>query len=259
MITKIEINGTEYDIGGTYESPHLYTGRLLSEYTWAQLKTKCQNADFSDLRIGDYLTITLTNGEVIHAYIIGIDNYYNPLSPNYPHHIDFITDYFISSIWTSMNNNGNSEFECPWDRSAVKANCEKIYNEKMPTELTSIMKNKFMHLETRYSSSGVLSNSIGYTLKSMGYIWIPSEYEVFGSIIRGNFQSGIDAIQYPFFANNKKNRIIKSTNTGLPISWWLNSAEKDSSSSACIVTENGAAGSSYVQAGTSFTPSFRIG
>ena len=117
-ITKLLLNGVEYDIGNIYEikteGPQLYEGRELSEYTWAQLKTKCQNADFSDLRVGDYKTITLTGGEVVKMQIAGIDTYYKTTDQQLGHHIDWISVDCLNDYvqWnTTNNNNGNPGFQ----------------------------------------------------------------------------------------------------------------------------------------------------
>ena len=253
-ITKLLLNGVEYDIGNIYEikteGPQLYEGRELSEYTWAQLKTKCQNADFSDLRVGDYKTITLTDGEVVKMQIAGIDTYYKSGVPSnrdfIPHHIDWISIdclYNKSFSWNNTdNNNGNSTSPCPWLASDICSGLNNKIYPTLPADVRAVIKNKKTKLEVRYSSSGKLTDSTRLDWKEMGNLWLPSEYEVFGSIIFGTkvYSQG-QAVQYPLFANSCIHRIKRTgseqqdANNG----WWLATVASGNSTNCCYVTPEG--------------------
>lgn len=256
-ITKLLLNGIEYDIGNIYEikteGPQLYEGRELSEYTWAQLQTKCQNADFSDLRVGDYKTITLTDGEVVKMQIAGIDTYYKSSSSKgakqIPHHIDWISIdclYNTFPSWNSTsNNNGNSTNSCPWLVSNIYTYLNNTIYPKLPADVKAVIKNKETQLESRYSSNGALTDSTVLYWEEMGNLWLPSEYEVLGSVIYGTkkYSQG-QAVQYPLFANNCMHRIKKNGSEQQLSSngWWLATVASGNSTHCCYISPSGSIG-----------------
>ena len=246
-ITKLLLNGVEYDIGNIYEikteGPQLYEGRELSEYTWAQLKTKCQNADFGDLRVGDYKTITLTGGEVVKMQIAGIDTYYKTTDQQLGHHIDWISVDCLKDYvqWnTTNNNNGNSTSEYPYMVSNVKKYLVDTIYPKLPADVKAVIKNKRSFLEKRYSASGTLTDSVNWGWEDMGPIWLPHEYEVFGSTVRGTkgWSQG-QAVQYPLFANSYTHRIKGKGNGGGRCAWWFATVSSGDSTHCCHVSAIG--------------------
>ena len=250
-ITKLLLNGVEYDIGNIYEikteGPQLYEGRELSEYTWAQLKTKCQNADFSDLRVGDYKTITLTGGEVVKMQIAGIDTYYKTTDQQLGHHIDWISVDCLNDYvqWnTTNNNNGNATSPHPWLVSNVCSYLNNTIYPKLPADVKAVIKNKRSLLESKYSESGTLTDSTSWDWQNMGNLWLPHEYEVFGSVVWGTkgFSQG-QAVQYPLFANSDTHRIKGKGNNGGRCGWWLAAVSSGNSTYCCLVSGNGHAGS----------------
>lgn len=246
-ITKLLLNGVEYDIGNIYEikteGPQLYEGRELSEYTWAQLKTKCTNIDFDDLRVGDYKTISLTGGEIVKMQIAGIDTYFNTTDQPVPHHIDWISKDCLTDYvqWnTSNNNNGNGSEACPYLVSNVYTYLNNTIYPKLPADVKAVIKNKRSLLEQRYSGSGALTDSTGWAWKDMGNLWLPFEYEVFGSIVWGTkgYSQG-QAVQYPLFANSYKHRIKGKGNGGSRCDWWLSTVHSGNSTYCCSVSYGG--------------------
>ena len=246
-ITKLLLNGVEYDIGNIYEiiteGPQLYEGRELSEYTWAQLETKCQNADFSDLRVCDYKIIVLTDGEVVKMQIAGIDTYYKTTNQNQPHHIDWISVDCLKDYvqWnTTDNNNGDATNAYPYLISNVKKYLNDTIYPKLPADVKAVIKNKRTLLESRYSTNGTLTSSNGWSWQDMGKLWLPHEYEVFGSVIWGTkgYSQG-QAVQYPLFANSNKHRIKGKGNGGKVCHWWLATTDSGNSTRCCNVSGTG--------------------
>lgn len=252
-ITKLLLNGVEYEMGNIYnittEGPQLYEGRELSEYTWAQLKTKCTNADYSDLRVGDYKTITLTGGEVVKMQIAGIDTYYRTTDQNIGHHIDWISIDCLESYvqWNTTNdNNGNSTSPYPWLVSNIYNYLNNTIYPKLPSDVRAVISNKRTTLEQRYSASGKLTDSTTGGWENAGNLWVPHEYEVFGSYIYGTkgWFNG-QHVQYPLFANSWRHRIKGKGNGNSRCYWWLCTAYSGSSTYCCGVTDYGRAGGSY--------------
>ena len=267
-ITKLLLNGVEYDIGNIYEikteGPQLYEGRELSEYTWAQLKTKCQNADFSDLRVGDYKTITLTGGEVVKMQIAGIDTYYKTTDQQLGHHIDWISvdclNDYVQWNTTNNNNNGNATSPHPWLVSNVCSYLNNTIYPKLPADVKAVIKNKRSLLESKYSESGTLTDSTSWDWQNMGNLWLPHEYEVFGSVVWGTkgFSQG-QAVQYPLFANSDTHRIKGKGNNGGRCAWWLATVPSGNSTHCCAVDNGGHANAGYAStAGIGVPVCFRI-
>lgn len=210
-ISSLTLDGTEYQF--SINIPPIckqYKGRSLSEYSWSQLKTKCKNNDFSDIAVGDYKTITLSDNQKLDMVIMGIDTYYGTYGQT-KHHIDWISQQALKDKipWnTTLDNNGTSTNKCPWLASNLKSKLNSTIYNKLPSEVRNVIVVKGSFLEERYSSSGKLSQSTASVWKSdIGKIWIPSEYEVFGSVIRGTpkYSQGM-CVQYPLFANSWMHR-----------------------------------------------------
>ena len=246
-ITKLVLNGVEYPIGNliTVEGPQLYEGRELSEYTWSQIKTKIQNADFEDLRVGDYKTITLTGGEVVKMQIAGIDTYYRTTDQQLGHHIDWISKDCLTDYvqWnTTNNNNGNADNAHPYLVSNVYNYLNNTIYPKLPSDVQAVISEKRTLLETRYSASGALTDSTSWAWQSLDKLWLPNEYEVFGSIVWGTkgWSQG-QAVQYPLFANSYKHRIKGKGNGGGRCAWWLSTVYSGNSTACCYVNSHGIA------------------
>lgn len=219
----------------------LYQGVELN-YTWAQLSSKAKSGDFTGLNVGDYKTITM-NGQVVKMQIAGMDTYYKTTDQQLGHHIDFISkDCFPGTVqWnTTNNNNGNAENANPYLVSNVYQYLTETLYGYLPTEVKNVIVEKRMLLEQRYSSSGALTDSTSWAWGSLGKLWLPTEYEVFGSVVCGTPKwSAGQAVQYPIFANNWLHRIKGNGNGGSRYSWWLMSVASGYSTSACYVTDGG--------------------
>ena len=244
-ITKLVLNGVEYPIGNliTVEGPQLYNGRELSEYTWAQLKTKIKNADFADLRVGDYKTINLTGGEVVKMQIAGIDTYFKTTDQQLGHHIDFISVDCLKDAhkWNETNNNnGTAEEKNPYMASEIKKYLSETVYPTLPSDVRKVITNKRMLMEERYSAGGNINDSTGWAWKDLGQLWLPTEYEVFGSTVWGTkgWSAG-QACQYPLFANGNQHRIKGQGNGAGRCRWWLCTAGSGSSTHCCRVNSSG--------------------
>ena len=70
-------------------------------------------------------------------------------------------------------------------------------------------------MEYRYSASGALTDGTSWGWQDLGPLWVPLEYEIFGSTIWGTkgWSQG-QGVQYPIFANSFLNRIKGAGNGG---------------------------------------------
>lgn len=208
---------------------------------WAWVKARAQAGNFTGLHVGDYVQFTV-GADTVQAQIAGMDTYYRTGSSELGHHIDFISRDCMSVTyqWNTTNlNNGNGTNTAPWMVSALKASLDGLVTS-LPAGLQSVVVTKQAMIETRYTSGSTLTDSTGWAWNDMGKLWVPSEFEVYGTIVwgtRGYSQNG--GVQYPIFGNSWKNRIKGGVHNGGRMSWWLSSVSGGNSTYCCSVNGYG--------------------
>jgi hypothetical protein len=233
---------------------------------WAWIKARIKAANYTDLHVGDYIPFTTTNGVSLKAQIAGIDTHTNYGDTAVGHHIDFI----CVELWPTLHvfnkvnfNNGISNgVPYPWlasdlyhyvnslsgtvpnaavsgggDGEAVDYTTDGIYYY-LPDALKAVIIQKRMMMSKRYSGSGLLSSDNGWGWVDTGYLWIPTEFEVLGSIIwdTSGYAASGTAVQYPLFAYSM--RRVKKCN-GSNCRWWLLATWLGASSHFMAVFNNG--------------------
>lgn len=232
----------------------LYKGRDLTTvfadeiagYTdaWAWIHARITAGNYSGIYVGDYIPITVKN-ETVQMQVAGIDVYTNTTDQGLGHHIDFISrDCFSETVqWnTTNNNNGNATDGSPYMVSNLHTWLATL-SSHLPQAVKNHIVTKRSLMEIRYSASGALTDSTSWEWKDMGLLWVPHEYEVFGSVVwatKGYGQG--QAMQYPIFANSWLNRIKGAGHGGSRCDWWLASVGSGDSTAACDVGSYGAAG-----------------
>ena len=231
----------------------LYVGRDLTvvhaaeiaQYSsvWTWIKARITAGNFKGIHVRDF--IPMSAGETVYAEVAGINTHKRTTDQELGNHIDFISRDCLGTTvqWnTSNNNNGNSQDATPYMVSNVKGYLLNTVYPKLPSDLKSVITNKRTLMETRYSASGTLNDSNSWAWKDLGPIWLPTEYEVFGSIIWGTkgWSEG-QGVQYPIFANSFAKRIKGLGHNGSRYTWWLAVAHGGDSTHACYVSSYGLA------------------
>lgn len=248
----------------------LYKGRDLTTvfadeiagYTdaWAWIHARITAGNYSGIYVGDYIPITVKN-ETVQMQVAGIDVYTNTIDQGLGHHIDFISrDCFSETVqWnTTNNNNGNATDGSPYMVSNLHTWLATL-SSHLPQAVKNHIVTKRSLMEIRYSASGALTDSTSWEWKDMGLLWVPHEYEVFGSVVwatKGYGQG--QAMQYPIFANSWLNRIKGAGHGGSRCDWWLASVGSGSSASACRVYGYGNADSWSASVAARVPVCFRI-
>lgn len=209
---------------------------------WRWIKARLAARNVDGLHIGDYIPIYMGN-YLIKMQIAGINTYYRTTDrEDLKWHIDWISkDCYPEPVrwFTSNNNNGTSTDPAPYIKSTVKAFLDGLV-AKLPAEVQEVISSKRFLLESRYSASGTLTDSTAYVWRDLGKLWIPSEYEVFGSCIWSTAPWGSgQAVQYPIFANNWFNRIKGNGDGGDRAYWWILSVCGGNSTKACLIDSGG--------------------
>jgi len=218
-------------------------------YSWAELKTKITNGDFSNLYIGDYKQITLTTNEVVVCEIAGINNYKGWGSTAIGNHIDFISRDCLATAYkfnTTNTNNGYSGNTNPFGASALYQtlnNSTDGVKTTLSSDLLSVIIPKYAYVESRYSSGGVVSSDTNAGWTNIGYLWTPSEVEVYGHASWSEIGYGTAGfMQYPIFRLNPTKIVKCAGQGGTRGGWWNMSVHKNSSSYVCYVGDDGHSG-----------------
>ncbi len=251
---------------------------------WAWIKARITAGDYTRLHVGDYIPMTTDNNLTFKMQIAGIDTYTRYGSPEVKHHIDFISKTLwpttVKMNMADFNNGVSDDVKSPWLASnayhyinslagsvpnskavnpemlAVDYTNDGIYSH-LPAEVKAVIAEKIVYLPTRYSASGLQSNDNSAEWKSVGKLWIPSEFEVLGAYncatsgwTAGGWQ------QYPIFAGNM-NRVKGMSETGRSF-WWLLSVVSGNTSSFVYVNSYGVVGNYYASRAYSVPLCFRI-
>lgn len=241
-------------------------GKELTE-SWESLQARISAGDFSGIHIGDYKTITLTTGEKVVMEVAGIDQYYKCGDTSIGHHVDFISRDCLAGTKqfnTTNTNNGTEDEPNPWRASALFSTLNDTVYATLPEDLKGYIIQKRALLESRYSSAGALTESSGWAWNDMGYLWLPTEVEVFGTAHwsqkgYGSAGGGCNK-QYPIFIGNSKHLIKGAGNGGGRCYWWECSPSSGDSTYVCSVVSSGRAGSNSASYTYIYAPlCFRIG
>ena len=272
-LSKIAVSGTTYNIkdesareSGTngmnaaeyarQSGTDTYAGQSLAALfpaeiakyanVWAWLRARVRAANFSGLRIKDYIDVTLTNGNAVRYRIGAIDPYYYCADNAMGHHIVMVPsatvavtgDYAVNGsyiMWNTTNTNqGTAENAHPYLVSNLHKWETEVYYPMLPQIVRDCILNPHSLLETRYSAAGALTASTSWAWADLGPVWSPSEMEVYGCPVWGTpgWSVGMDC-QFEIFKQTK-DRI-----QGSRVTWWLRSVSGSSSSNVCDVSGYG--------------------
>lgn len=232
---------------------------------WAWIKARIQAGNFDGIHVCDYIPFTTVNNVKMQAQVAGINTYKDYGDTVVGNHIDFIT----RENWPTFHpmnkvnyNNGVASQPSPWlasdgyhwlnslagqvpknavvnpEMTEVNYTSDGVYHF-LPDALKAAIIEKRMLVETRYSSSGLLTESNGWAWANVGKLWLPTETEIYGVPCWGGYryaQGG--SIQYPIFSCNT-NR-LKYRNE-ISDTWWNSTPRFGDSIYWCTVSNYGAA------------------
>ena len=243
---------------GAYPGRDLATilaGEIGSGTVYDSLHARAESGDWSGLRVGDYMDVTLvsasgvTSQQSVRFLIAHIDPYYQCGDSAKGHHIAFMASapIAVSSSykgvknssylpWNATNTNqGTANDKHPYTCSQLKG-WETAFEACLPEGLTKHLLTQRVLLEERYSASGALTDSNSWSWQDIGKVWSPSETEVYGQRVWGTdgYSVGFDC-QFDLFCDTA-HRL-----NGSRYGWWLRSVGGGSSSNVCYVSGYGSA------------------
>lgn len=124
----------------------------------------------------------------------------------------------------------------------------------LPSDLRAVMKP--MNIYTDNTGGG--SNTASYVTKSVDYLPLLAEYEIFGTRSYANSAEQNYQAQYQYYKNGNSKVKYRHSSTSSPAYWWERSPRYNGTTGFCYVGTNGAA--SYYNARYSFglAPAFRV-
>lgn len=288
-ITALKNDGTDITGNVVFVDDHIYGGTDLSTkyateisgYTdvWAWIKARITAGNYDGIHVGDYIPFITSNNVQLEARIIGINTYKKYGDVEVGNHIDFWAGLWPTkkAINPANYNNGTSVSLYPWLASdaylyanslsgqipstatanptltAVDYTSGGIYYY-LPAALKSVIAEKRLLLERRYTSGSLLTDSTSWGWTSIGKIWFPTEREVYGVPVLGNKEYAVGGcVQYPFFANCMNMLAFGRTN------WWVITPRAGNSQGWCEVGSSGNAYDSFVSGSNVAAPvCFRI-
>lgn len=124
----------------------------------------------------------------------------------------------------------------------------------LPSALRAVMKP--MNIYTDNTGGG--SDTASYVTKSVDYLPLLAEYEIFGTRSYANSAEQNYQQQYQYYKNGNSRVKYRHTATSSTAFWWERSPFSDGSRSFCIVDANGTADGSAAGYSYGLAPAFRI-
>jgi hypothetical protein len=224
-----------------------YGGREIP-FTWAQIKAKIADGDFTGLRVGDYKDITLNGtfydaaaeanktitNNVFRMEIAGIDSYYRYADTNVPHHIDFISRDCLAGnlLYNATDTNSGAYIGSALFTTLNGANG---LQSLLPSDVAAVILNKRGMTEVKTSAS-----ASSWAWNDMGKLWLPTEQEVWGHVTwaEHGYGGGL-SVHYPIFQDGLRHIVKGDGNGGSRCSWWCASSVAGSAACFCIVYFSG--------------------
>lgn len=266
---------------------------------WAWIQARIRSGNFRGINVGGYIPFE-ADGHTVIAEVAGINTYkgYGDVANAVGNHIDFIsrdcwnepipwnrvaynngiaaqpTPFLASNIFHWLNglqgsvpNNATVTMtQNPTPAGALTAVDFTVTGllPRLPAELRAVIVQKRELMPRRYSAGLLLANSNYHDWRDGGFLWLPSEFEMYGAGIWGDADSpnqGDDkrnAAQYPLFVANTSKRIKGAGHGGAPVHWWLSIPRGGSSTHATQIGPSGAANRMAVNSAHRVPACFRI-
>ena len=124
----------------------------------------------------------------------------------------------------------------------------------LPSDLRAVMKP--MNIYTDNTGGG--SNTASYVTKSVDYLPLLAEYEIFGTRSYANSAEQNYQAQYQYYKNGNSKVKYRHSSTSSTAYWWERSPYYDYSTTFCRVNPTGPATYYYARYSTGLAPAFRV-
>lgn len=259
-------------------------GKALDNYTWDEIsQISSANLGESYFSVGDRKQITL-NGTVgaltfnnyhTYAFIIGFDH---NAELEGEHRIHFqlaktalsggkdicFTDSSYNSLGNSaafrMNrvNTNSGGWEDSYMRNNILGTSKTSTSGRIMGAIPAELRNALKSVTKYTDNTGNASTSSSAVTATTDYIFLLSEYEVFGSCSIANSNEASRQQQYAYYSAGNSKVKYRHTSTRSAAFWWLRSASSYISSNFAIVNTTGYAANNYASYSLGVAPGFCV-
>lgn len=124
----------------------------------------------------------------------------------------------------------------------------------LPSDLRAVMKP--MNIYTDNTGGG--SNTASYVTKSVDYLPLLAEYEIFGTRSYANSAEQNYQAQYQYYKNGNSKVKYRHSSTSSTAYWWERSPYYNNSNSFCFVNTYGSAAATSARKSYGLAPAFRV-
>ena len=268
-----------------YTPPMPEKGKTLNEYTWAEIR-KISDANLATeygFKPGDTKSITIsgtigntTVNQTVNAVILGINHNAEKEGNNRIHFLigksgdnmcgmtDSQYDIGVSeSGWCTMNTSQTNVGG--WDNSSMRKTLlgntgtptepvENTFLAALPLDLRTEMKSCIKYSD----NTGGTSNPASAVTATTDYLFLLSEFEVFGECIGANTAEQNSQVQYDYFKAGNSKVAGSWASPATAVKWWLRSVLTGSSGSFRSVYTSGAGASTSANLSCGMLPGFCI-
>lgn len=219
----------------------------LEDATWAQIQAAAQNGTLSQFASeGDTKTITI-GSYTYHMQLASINDGTGTAGTYYPNgtadfiSVELVPDYRVMN--TEETNAGG------WNSCEMRTHLNSTIYSSLPSDLRAVIVAK-THMRTAGNQS---TNFVSASDK----IWLPTEWELFGSNIHSGESANYNK-HYSIFPDNSS-RIKETAGTTTTYSWWTSSPDVSKTTSFCRVYGTGDPGTGLANYSNYFAIGLRIG
>lgn len=263
--------------------------KTLNDYSWPEISAASLSGKASSLwKVGDSKTITLNgyvsivvpkgqrytwdiNNDTIDVFIIGFDHN-KDLESNGQSSIHFQMG-MINNKPVAYNLDGNDildmtypNLQCGWNSSSIRTllfgnpinnnndvNVTNTFFTALPADLKYVIRPVMKYTK---NSSGKEQAGM-YVSETKDYIFLPSEYEVFGTTSKSDNKEADYQKQYEYYKSAKDKKKYGRYNVSDPYAWWLRSPAMGYDA-FCTVSKSGAVGFSSGTSTCAIAPVFCV-
>lgn len=157
---------------------------------------------------------------------------------------------------TSNTNSGG--WEDSYMRNSICGTSKTSTSGRFMGAIPSALRNALKSVTKYTDNTGNASTSSSAVTATTDYIFLLSEYEVFGSCSIANSNEASRQQQYAYYSAGNSKVKYRHTSTSSTASWWLRSANRNSSGGFASVYTSGAVGGYYAGTSLGVAPGFCV-
>ena len=251
---KSMMDGTVYDINLINLPP---VGTALNDCTWEQIRAISDAGLASTyFRVDDRKAVylngtvgTLSLNGTYYCYIIGIDHNSSYEGANRIHFQFAFSALnggynlaFVTGETTGFCMNSSASNSGGWESSAMRIDYCSAFQNTLPTDLVSVLKPVTKYTDNTGSSSGNTSATVTATTDTL---FLLSEFEVYGEIVRANSTEAFKQERYAYYQNRSTVQRANfkyshfEPNRMIAVGWWLRSPVRNAYDKFVLASSDG--------------------